>query len=335
MAGPRMQSQGNRFNIMSRKAQKKRRDVRTFKNTQYKNTQDSVKPRRKIQPDTSGNVEVIYDSVGLYPRVSLYPSLIHDIRSATCTAWIPERTWHFSYGNGVILRKNFWDEPIDCQVIAATNDLELIERILKLVHPNEIKNERLFYNELDEPLFHILVRQCNFEKVNLFIKYGMDVNKKDSDGKTAFFGLATKLIMNDRCPLPEYHTIRDMALLLVKHGGDPTTADNEGDTCLHYCLYSSKSTYIFNLFVHLGCNKNYMNNEGELPEDTTSIQSVKEEINRVKSLGEIMYNKLEFEGFDISKVPDGLKEEYKQKSITVYEKQMFCFHNIFGRYPIY
>lgn len=91
----------------------------------------------------------------------------------------------------------------------------------------------------------------NKERIELFIKAGMDVNAKDNDGNTALMRASA----GDNF---------EMVRLLIKKGADLNARDNAGYTALIFA--SSKGDLeLVTLLIKKGADVNASNNDGETP----------------------------------------------------------------------
>ncbi len=91
----------------------------------------------------------------------------------------------------------------------------------------------------------------NRERIELFMKAGMNVNVKDNDGNTALMRASA----NDN-----FEVVR----LLIKKGADVNAKDNDGYTAL-MAASSNKDLELATLLIKKGADVNGSNNAGETP----------------------------------------------------------------------
>lgn len=99
----------------------------------------------------------------------------------------------------------------------------------------------------------------NKERIELFLKAGMDINAKDNDGHTALM----RALAYDNF---------EMVKLLIEKGADINARDNDGYTVL--MLASSKKDIELSRFlIKKGADVNAANNAGETPLMLASLSS--------------------------------------------------------------
>lgn len=294
MKGPRMQSQGNRFNIMSRKAQKKRHHCRrSLKKSERKYILKNTRLPQRIDLSKSFQQE----RLAPYP---IYPDSYYDpdiAKHPSCTLTVIEKHKESLQKQHVNKIRN---------TILNSGNLSKIKRILRRIDPNVITGE---YTGI--PMFHILVSQFEYEKVKLFIEYGMYVDYQDIRGRTALVNLIGALSSYRTDILGVQSSTRYMVELLVSEGANLNIPDRNGNTCLHHCVSQNLDPYIFNLLVHFGANKLYRNNKGELPgmrPSTIRSNPYVHETTRIMSLQECAHNSIKFRDINVSKLPSTLTD---------------------------
>lgn len=275
-----MQSQGNRLNVMSRKSQKKRdlkRISRVSPQTRFRNVPKGVR-KYHIDPRSMKRIEL--------PKPQPVRKIVRAtlLGKKTCTLMLVEGA-----SSGVNILTD--DDRYRLSIFNA--GLKMVKKFLQQNDPNVLERK----SEIS--VFHMLVKSYQLDKVKLYIKHGMDVNYRNKKGKTALI----KLVENINCSIysrnsTEMIKVRDMIELLVDNGADPNIPDNEGNICLHYCLYSG--TYLFRLLVHFGGNKFHMNNRGHLPICSSFCHSM---INEARSLSDLAQDVIDFRKIDTNKLP--------------------------------
>lgn len=281
-----MQSQGNRLNIMSRKSQKKRNLKRIPR----------VSPRTRSR--TVERIQAIPKGVREYhvdPRVKDLPSnhRIEPSKPKTNRQIIRDKTCTLT-----LTEVNILTDDDRYKFFMKNCSLKSAKKFLQRNDPNVLEKSSEAF------VFHLLVRLYEFDKVKLYIEYGMDVNHRDKKGRTALVRLAENVgyswLPRD---CAEITKIRDMIELLVDNGADPNIPDNYGNISLHYC--GRLRIYLFSLFVYFGCNKFHINNQGQLPVSLSSFWHPV--INEIQSLFDIARDIIDFRKINITKLPAPLR----------------------------
>jgi ankyrin repeat protein len=96
------------------------------------------------------------------------------------------------------------------------------------------------------------IDQNNPKKIEQLVAKGLDINARDSEGKTP-------LLYSLQENKPNFST------LLIDAGADIYLTDNKGNTCLHYAIENCTESYIINILIEKGEPIDAPNFEGYSP----------------------------------------------------------------------
>lgn len=217
-------------------------------------------------------------------------------------------------------------DPDNPYIIALNGTPEKLEQLFKEgIDPNGIT---LRAGRDNIVAFHMLVDGWEMErigKIELFLRYGMNPNLKDEKGRTAlvnlcYLGLYIDLYINPRTDSENLdkeqkkiehwkRMFRTLIHLLISQGADSNIPDNEGNTCLHYCV--EHNPFYFQILEQYGADRTIRNNKGKTPYDKylslprwqKDVNKEYEQIFSVGSLFDCSKRTINIMGVDISKLP--------------------------------